>query len=84
MSELLNSDWVAELLEDWDAELPLVRDFGELVLIGPSATVMFTIGVSARERSAVGEGSRRGLSLIGSSTETSVNENEYACNPSHV
>lgn len=74
MSELLNSDWVAELLEDWDAELPLVRDFGELVLIGASATVMFTIDVSAGERSAVGEGSRRGLSLIGSSTETSVKE----------
>ena len=72
MSELLSSDWVVELREDCDAQLPLVGDLGELLLIGESVTVMWMFGGSTLGRAAVGEGSREGLSLIGSSTETSV------------
>ena len=72
MSELLSSDWVVELREDCDAQLPLVVDLGELLLIGESVTVMLMIGGSALGRAAAGEGAREGLLLTGPSTDTSV------------
>lgn len=46
MSELLISDWVVELLEEWDAELPLALDFGDKFVKGPSARVTFMIKAS--------------------------------------
>lgn len=46
MSELLISDWVVELLEDWDAELPLVQDLGDSFVIREFVMVLFIIGGS--------------------------------------
>lgn len=68
MSELLISDWVVELLEDWDAELPLARDFGDVFVIGESVSVTFMIGGSVAGRSVVGEGVGEVLSVASSST----------------
>lgn len=68
MSELLTSDWVVELLEDWDAELPLARDFGDAFVIGDSVSVTFMTGGSVAGRSVVGEGVGELLSVVNSST----------------
>lgn len=46
MSELLISDGVVEPLEDWDAELPWARGFGDMFMIEGSVSVMFIIGGS--------------------------------------
>lgn len=72
MSELLISDWVVELLEDWDAELPLVRDLGDSFVIREFVMVTFIIGASVAENSVVGESVGGSLSGAGSSTHTSV------------
>lgn len=57
MSELLMSDWVVELLDDWEAELPLVRDFGDELAIGDEFVgETFMIGGSVVGSSVVGEG----------------------------
>ena len=68
MSELLISDWVLELLEDWDAELPLVRDFGEDFAIGESVSVTFMIGRPVTGSSVVDDGVGGALSEAESST----------------
>lgn len=68
MSELLISDWVVELLEDWDAELPFVRGFGDVFVIGESVIVTFMTGGSAAGSSVVGEGVGGALSVADSST----------------
>ena len=72
MSELLISDWVVELLEDWDAELPLALDFGDIFVIGESVSVTLMIGGSVAGSSVVGEGLDGELSVADSSTYTSV------------
>lgn len=59
---------MVELLEDWDAELPLVRDFGGLFVIGASDSVMLMTGGSALGRSVVGDGVSGALSVIGGSS----------------
>lgn len=38
------SDGVVEPLDDWDAELPLARDFEDMYMIGESGSVTFMIG----------------------------------------
>lgn len=68
MSELLISDWVVELLEDWDAELPLVRGFGDDLVIGEFVRVTLMIGGPAVGRSVVGDGVGGTLSAAPSST----------------
>lgn len=74
MSELLISDWVVELLEDWDAELPSSRDSGHVFVIGESVSSMFTDGGSVAGSSAVGEGVGGTLSVADPSVQTSVME----------
>lgn len=69
MSELLISDWVVELLEDWDAELPLGLDLGGAGPRVESVTVMFMDGGAAAGSSTVGDGV--GGSLLAASTNTS-------------
>lgn len=56
MSELLISDWVVELLEDWDAELRLGQHLGDVSVTGGSVSVMFMIGGSGVVSSVVGDG----------------------------
>lgn len=56
MSELLISDWVVELLEDWDGELPFGLDLGNAASTADSVTVMFMVGGSAAGSSTVGGG----------------------------
>lgn len=56
MSELLISDWVVELLEDWDIELRVGQDLGDVSVIGGSVSVMFMIGGSVVVSSVVGDG----------------------------
>lgn len=68
MSELLNSDWVVELLEDWEAELPLVRGLGDVCDMGESVSVTLITGGSAAWSSVVGEGVGGPLSVADSST----------------
>lgn len=67
MSELLISDWVVELLEEWDAKLPLVLEFGDVFVIGESVSVTFIIGGSVAGSSVVGEGVGGLLSVTDSS-----------------
>lgn len=63
MSELLISDWVVELLEDWDAELRLGQDLGDVFVMGESVSVMFMIGGSVAGSSVVGDGVGGALSV---------------------
>lgn len=56
MSELLISDWVVELLEDWDAELPFGLDLGKDGSTVESVTVMLMVGGSAAGSPMVGDG----------------------------
>lgn len=67
MSELLTSDWVVELREDWDAELPLARDFGDASVAGESVSVTFMIGGSVAGGPVVGGGVGGPLSVADSS-----------------
>lgn len=67
MSELLISDWVVELLDDWDAELPFGRDLGRAVAMLESVTVMFMDGGSAAGSSTVGDGVGGSLLAAGAS-----------------
>lgn len=68
ISELLNSDWVVEPREYWNAELPLVCELGEPFVIGEPIRVTLMIGGSIGGRSVVEEGVGGALSVIGSST----------------
>lgn len=69
MSELLISDCVVELLDDWDAVLPFVLDFGgDFGLIEVSVSVTFMIGGCLVVRSMVGDGVGGILSAAPSST----------------
>lgn len=68
ISELLISDWVVELLEDWEAELPLARDFGDVFVMSESVRVTLMTGASDIGSSVVGEGLGRLLSEPLSST----------------
>lgn len=72
MSELLISDWVVELLEEWDAELPLPLDFGEEFAMSESVRVTLMTGASVAGSSVVGDGVGGVLSARLSSTYTSV------------
>lgn len=74
MSELLISDWVVELLEDWDAELPFGRNLGRAVPMLESVTVMLMDGGSAARSSTVGDGVGGSLYAADASTYTSVME----------
>lgn len=56
MSELLTSEWVAELMEDWEAELLLGQESEEVCGTGESVTVMLIIGWSDAAVSVVGGG----------------------------
>lgn len=69
MSELLISDWVVELLEDWDAELPFGLDLGVADSIVESVTVMFMVGGSAAGSPTVGDGVGGSLSSGGRVTQ---------------
>lgn len=71
MSELLISDWVVELLEEWDAELPLARDLGEEFAMSESVRVTLMTGASVAGSPVVGEGVGGVLSARLSSTYTS-------------
>lgn len=74
MSELLISDWVVELLEDWDAELPFGLDLGVADSIVESVTVMFMVGGSPAGRPTVGDGVGGSLLEADASASTSVAE----------
>lgn len=74
MSELLISDWVVELLEDCDAELPFGRDLARAVPTVASVTVMLMDGGSAAGSSTVEDGVVGLLSAADASTCTSVTE----------
>lgn len=74
MSELLISDWVVELLEDWDAELPLGLGLGRAAPVVESVTVTLMDGGSAAGSSTVGDGVVASLLAADASAYTSVME----------
>lgn len=84
MSELLTSEWVAELMEDWEAELLLGQESEEVCVPGESVSVMLITGWSAAAVSVVGGGVGGMVSVTPRPTSaTARRETQTDGNPAH-